>query len=589
MRRISVALAALLVAGACAGSSDGTSTTGTSTTATTAAGGTTGEYTSPDGRLSLQVDGSVPGGVTIDEIGPSSLDFGDDVVTLGAYDLGPSGTVFDRPAAMTFDTGETYDPEHPAPLVGVLISDDGQTWEALSPVGISVVDGSVVVTADVPHFSRLVIERSDYGMYLDPEDVDTWVGDTWSAYFDLYDRKFVPVTNSPVRYSRLYRDGYDTIEGVFGPDEKGFVQTLRDDLTYSPDTVSSGAVDPVEGNDWIDTYDYLPRTGFGGGLGDSMPFVEAIYGYHDFECAAAGTGSYGVSLDVMVHRGDLVFGARFATGQLALVRPADGVVLRYLIEAPAWCRESYGRVAAFLSVFVALHHPVIEGLIGKVSVDSLHDLIYSISTVAAGIYSPRVDLRASLGMRLRMSRPVVDALFNESVFECGAMAEVPRLGEVTTVCPPGVSDVPEGDLVVIAAQYADTVPTVGDTSHYTYAAVFDSNGDPADDWQFQGQYDWDFFIGTDRWYQINWDPDAQAWSMTVTNGQQPGGATSARAVLAGDTIFWVIPASEFPSADPTYRVTSFVHDGTYRPEFSAGDVGGADPTEPLLPIEAVED
>jgi hypothetical protein len=32
-------------------------------------------------------------------------------------------------------------------------------------------------------------------------------------------------------------------------------------------------------------------------------------------------------------------------------------------------------------------------------------------------------------------------------------------------------------------------------------------------------------------------------------------------------------------------MTSFGHDGTYAPEVSGGDVSGADPTEPLIPLE----
>ncbi len=587
MRRISVALAVLLVAAACTGSSGDV----TSTTGTTAAGGGPGtaDYTSADGRLSLHVAGPVAGDVTIDEVDPASVDFGDDVETLGAYDLGPSGTSFDQPVEMTFDTGEVYDPDHPAPVASVLVTDDDQTWEALSPVSISVVDGSVVISAEVPHFSRLVINRGDYGMYIDPGWVDTWVGDVWEVYFDLFDRTFAPITNLPVRDRFLFRDGFDALANAFGGGKVGPVKTLSEDVTPIADTLFSGVVEPVEGNDWLGTYDYRPQAGYDGSLADSMSYVEIIDGYHDFGCAAEGRGTYGVSLDLVVHRGDLVFGARFANGQLALVQPSDGVVLHYEIEADAICRASYGRLAALVSAYFGVRTPLIDTLVGRVAMDSMGKLIYSISTVLAGVYSPKVDLWDSVGTRLRTSQFKADFIYNFSVFECGTTADVPRLGtDVTTVCPPGVGDVPEGDLIVIAAQYSDTLPTAGDENHYTYAAVFESNDDPSDDWQYQGPYDWDFFIGTDRWYQINWDPDSQQWSMTVTNGQKPGGETAARAVLAGDTIFWMIPASEFASPNPTYRVTSFIHDGTYAPEASGGDVSGDDPTEPLLPIYPVE-
>lgn len=38
--------------------------------------------------------------------------------------------------------------------------------------------------------------------------------------------------------------------------------------------------------------------------------------------------------------------------------------------------------------------------------------------------------------------------------------------------------------------------------HYIYSAVFNSGGDPANDFQWNPPYDWDFFQRTDRWYQV---------------------------------------------------------------------------------------
>ena len=60
--------------------------------------------------------------------------------------------------------------------------------------------------------------------------------------------------------------------------------------------------------------------------------------------------------------------------------------------------------------------------------------------------------------------------------------------------------------------------------------------------------------------------------------------TGARAVMLDNTIVWFIPRIELGD-NPTWRATSFRHDGSFAPELSGGDVSGADPTEPLMTIE----
>ncbi len=60
--------------------------------------------------------------------------------------------------------------------------------------------------------------------------------------------------------------------------------------------------------------------------------------------------------------------------------------------------------------------------------------------------------------------------------------------------------------------------------------------------------------------------------------------TGVRALIHGPVILWVIPMWEFESEQPAYRVSAFRHDGAWQPETGAGDVNGADPTEPPTPI-----
>ena len=44
---------------------------------------------------------------------------------------------------------------------------------------------------------------------------------------------------------------------------------------------------------------------------------------------------------------------------------------------------------------------------------------------------------------------------------------------------------------------------------------------------------------------------------------------------------FIVPESVVP-LDARWRVSTFIHDGAYAQDASAGDVPGANPTEPLL-------
>ena len=92
---------------------------------------------------------------------------------------------------------------------------------------------------------------------------------------------------------------------------------------------------------------------------------------------------------------------------------------------------------------------------------------------------------------------------------------------------------------------------------------------------------WDFLQGGDRAYRLDWDPVAAAWSIHSLDGSGP---SAARAVLAGNTILWLVPAAEVGSETPLFRVGALVHDGTLEPEGSGGDVSGLEPTMPLTSV-----
>ena len=220
-------------------------------------------------------------------------------------------------------------------------------------------------------------------------------------------------------------------------------------------------------------------------------------------------------------------------------------------------------------------------MVGYFVDDPIGDLLDSISGRMPTYTSPVIDLRYHMDTRFGFDQNGVNEAYNESIFECGVTAH----GR-TTVCAADVQPMPAGEVLVFAMLFVEDVPQASADHSFTFSAVFDSDGDPANDWQFYPPFDFDLFQGTDRWYQLVWDHSTQQWSLDVTQvdtslstGSYAGSAV--RAVIQGDTIVFFIPASEFEIELPPYRLTSFGHDGAYSESDRGADVSGIDPTEPL--------
>jgi hypothetical protein len=173
-----------------------------------------------------------------------------------------------------------------------------------------------------------------------------------------------------------------------------------------------------------------------------------------------------------------------------------------------------------------------------------------------------------------------DTDFNMSTFECGE-----RIGEQWTVCAATPVDMSEGELVTVLIDLEEPVPFDSVDDHYVYAAVFDSDGDPANDFTPEPGFPRDYFQRTDRWYELVWD--MSEWTVRVTQLDSEGTRTevpsSVRAVIEGTRIQFFIDRAELPSAIPGYRVSAFRHDGAFTVETRGGDVSMGTPTLPLLP------
>ncbi|MEO0493285.1 MAG: hypothetical protein AAF081_07705 [Actinomycetota bacterium] len=214
--------------------------------------------------------------------------------------------------------------------------------------------------------------------------------------------------------------------------------------------------------------------------------------------------------------------------------------------------------------------------------DLIGDLLDSISTERPTFVRDDIDIVELTRTIARMSQAEVDRVFNNSTIECGATE--PFL----VVCGDDVLPMPAGDVYVLGMRLAAPVALADPEQSFVYSAVFDTDGDPTNDWVFNPPFDFDLFQGADRWYQLTWDHRGGEWFVTtsqVDSNQQVALASSAvRVVVAGENVVFFVPASE--AGDGAHRLTSFGHDGTFSPSDRGADVSGVDPTEPLTELDA---
>lgn len=101
---------------------------------------------------------------------------------------------------------------------------------------------------------------------------------------------------------------------------------------------------------------------------------------------------------------------------------------------------------------------------------------------------------------------------------------------------------------------------------HVYSFVMDSDASATNNWVPFPAFPNDFFKDTDRWYQVQYDATS-GWTMSVTQVDAQKKTTAvksaARAIIRENAVVLVVPASEFKSAKPKWRATSFVHQGDF--------------------------
>ncbi len=187
----------------------------------------------------------------------------------------------------------------------------------------------------------------------------------------------------------------------------------------------------------------------------------------------------------------------------------------------------------------------------------------ALMTNAAGT----TDLIAVGSAPIEVSDPALRRLLDR--FPCGT-------GPVGfTLC--GTGDLTTGLAILTVAVFAATLPIIDALEHFQYGFVFDADGNASNNYTAPPAYPKDLFDGTDRWFEVLHMPTS-AWSLKASlarDGSVAAETTAARAILNGNSIAMLIPASELEAALPEYRVTGFRHMGDYGinpPHVFNGDV-----------------
>lgn len=201
--------------------------------------------------------------------------------------------------------------------------------------------------------------------------------------------------------------------------------------------------------------------------------------------------------------------------------------------------------------------------------DAIADLIDSISSDLVERDDRHVDITEIIAVLFSDSNPPRD------LFSCF---------DPNVTCS---GDLGEGPLVHAAMLLEGPVPEEPD--HFlVYALVGQRDEDVANDWVAQSPFDWDLFQQTDWWLQLIYDP-LSGWRLDGTHvlADQTTEPFTPNAVVVrqGARIDFFVPLADL--AWPfRFRMTSFAAgDATYPEDDRAGDVSGADPTEPLLVLD----
>lgn len=218
--------------------------------------------------------------------------------------------------------------------------------------------------------------------------------------------------------------------------------------------------------------------------------------------------------------------------------------------------------------------------------DENGDWVFSIMGEAAGLTEPQVDMIGwgywTLEIDSPWSGPSPDV-----VFPCDEdITNLPPDQDWFTICPEGAGVSSGNKWYVVYSIFDDPIITNDPDLSYTFAAVFDADGNPDNNFPFMEPYNWDYWQNTDQWYIVDWMNVNQSWNAYVMGQNWETVESNARAVIYDNALFWIIPTDEFSVIGPGGRVSSFATRGGFDRGNVGGDVNGDDPTEPLTPLDS---
>ncbi len=512
---------------------------GTSTESITADEG--GSVTSADGALTLEIP---PGAlaedtdISIREVDPDDLpDAFADVGEGMGYELEPEGLTFSEPVTVSLSLDpETMEAEggDGYEIFALLSWSETDGLEALDAMvlEISPTDGEATLQGEVDHFSFIRRTKSGIKVSLEAVSREQPVSGRFSSLLSI------------VNISDGVNPILSNVHGSFH--------------AYGTVELDGSGDFTVPGQMEVNAFDF--ESG-------------------NFQCKSTpGIGSYGVQVHAVITSG----GAQTRSSrQVSIVLDSVVECVAPPQETPEPVSEAQDIIEQTLINMGYTPQQVTQLRIARV-LDPKGDWIYSILGVTPGQMREWIDIMSSLGLLTETDMAALRFWFNLSLFECGELVD----GQLT-VCSAMAGDFPEGNMFIFAALFDGEIPLDDPDTYYTYSVVMDGDGDTSNNFEFMPPYNWDYFQGTDQWYQLMWDPLYGQWSVTLTivrGGMPVGQNTNARAVIAENAVFFFIPASEVLVERPAYRITSFGHDGTFAPPASGGDVTGDDPTQPLLEI-----
>jgi len=158
-----------------------------------------------------------------------------------------------------------------------------------------------------------------------------------------------------------------------------------------------------------------------------------------------------------------------------------------------------------------------------------------------------------------MARVSLDAMDLEDLFT-GSGALYPVGDGVYEADSPAVPVA--GDYLVGIVAVDGLFALMNTTREWRFGLCFDSDGDPANDYDPPAQTADDPARGTDRWYFLDFSPGG-GWSLRLIGSDGVERTSAARVIRVANALLFVVPASEVPGPGAGYRALTFTHTGDF--------------------------